>query len=146
ASIVQLASLKAEELQAEIESQSLAHDFTNQAKRRQEYNYRIVAAKLAVDRFKSRPDYGLAFNDLPELGREYANILIKRQALEPVVIYLQHEVEQTKIDEVRRRSLITVLDPGKIPDVRSSPKRLPMLMLGLFSGFVFAILILATDT
>jgi tyrosine-protein kinase Etk/Wzc len=143
--IVQLAGLKSEEALAEAEAASLSGDFAINARRRKEAGDRVIATRFAVERFKSQPDFSIAFNELPEVGRAYASLLIRVRSLEPVVIYLQREAEQAKIDVERRRSLITVLDPAQTPEVRSSPKRLPMLLLGLFSGFVLSILILAVS-
>ena len=43
------------------------------------------------------------------------------------------------MNEVREKSLITVVDRAEVPEKRSSPKRIVMVLIGLSSGIGLAI-------
>jgi uncharacterized protein involved in exopolysaccharide biosynthesis len=67
-------------------------------------------------------------------------IVRQKAVLEPIVFFLRQEREQERITEERQKSLLTILDVAKEPGSRSSPKRLPLLMLGLSGGVFISII------
>lgn len=142
AAIEELASIKANEMQAEIREASLSKDMSATAGARNLARSEAAASRDVADRFIMRSELGPAITDLPAINRTYADMLVKHSTLEPIVSYLDREVEQARIDAARHHSLITILDSAVAPDVRSSPKRVPMLMIGVFSGFMISVLVL----
>jgi tyrosine-protein kinase Etk/Wzc len=85
-------------------------------------------------------DYVMAFKDVPQLARELANHTREVKLLETLTGYLRQQLEQERINEQRDLPTLQVLDPAIAPDVRSSPSRYSMLLLGLFSGLLLSII------
>ncbi len=142
AAIEQIAQLRADQDEAAIEANALSREFTERGSARAKATARASAASAVLQQYQRSSEIGPAFNEMPEVNRVYANLLLRRAALEPVVTYLNREVEQQKINQEREKSIITILDLARTPDVRSSPKRLPMLLLGLTAGAALTILYL----
>ncbi|MDP4200974.1 MAG: hypothetical protein Q8922_13075 [Bacteroidota bacterium] len=142
AAIEQMASIQADRDEAQMEAATLSRDLTERNPKRAMATARAVAASEALQRYRTHSTVGPAFDEMPEVNREYASILLRRSALEPVVSYLNREVEQQKINVTREKSVITVLDAAHDPDVRSSPKRMTMLLLGFAVGVLASCLYL----
>jgi len=85
-------------------------------------------------------DYVMAFKDVPTLARQLAGLTREVKLLETLSAYLRQQLEQERINEQRDLPTLQVLDPAIAPIKRSSPSRLNMLLLGLFSGFLASIL------
>ncbi len=85
-------------------------------------------------------DYVVALNSVPELARNLAGLLREVKMLETVSAYLRQQLETERINEQRNLPTLNVLDPAVVPDRKSSPRRLTMLLIGLFSGLVLSVL------
>lgn len=85
-------------------------------------------------------DYVVALNSVPELSRNLAGLLREVKMLETISAYLRQQLETERINEQRNLPTLNVLDPAVIPDRKSSPRRLTMLLIGLFSGLVVSVL------
>ena len=85
-------------------------------------------------------DYVIALNSVPELSRNLAGLLREVKMLETISGYLRQQLETERINEQRNLPTLNVLDPAVIPDRKSSPRRLTMLLIGLFSGLVISVL------
>jgi tyrosine-protein kinase Etk/Wzc len=81
-------------------------------------------------------DYVMPFKDVPQLARELAGYTREVKLLETLNAYLRQQLEQERISEQRDLPTLQVLDVAPLPDHRSSPSRVNMLLLGLFSGVV----------
>lgn len=83
-------------------------------------------------------DYMLAFPQIPMLQKTYANMLRDLKAMEQVYAYLQTQYFQERVQEERDTPTVQVLDAPQVPERRSSPHRVVMLIIGLGVGFVVA--------
>jgi hypothetical protein len=137
--IAQVAALKSARDQAEIRLRILRLDLSQQAATPQTLAAVVSEANRASDAYARAPQFGPALDSLPAVSRQYARILQRKKELEPIVGFLRGEVEQQRIFEVREKSPITVLDSALPPTARFSPKRIPMMSLGIIAGFALSI-------
>lgn len=75
---------------------------------------------------------------LPLLGVAYADMYRRTKVEEAVFEALTQQFEMTKVEEVREIPSVKVLDPADIPEKKTSPPRLFIIVLGASSSFAFA--------
>lgn len=75
--------------------------------------------------------FAVPFHRLPVVAAEYARRLREYKVREQVYSLLVQQYEQAKITEVRDTPAITVLDPARVPERKSSPRR-ARIVLGVF--------------
>ncbi|HEY3874880.1 MAG TPA: Wzz/FepE/Etk N-terminal domain-containing protein [Candidatus Kapabacteria bacterium] len=141
ASIARVAALKADRDQQDIRLHLLRLDLSNSASSTEEVMAKLSAAEDAAHAYQTEPQIGPAFDSLPEVSKQYAEILRQKAELEPIVNFLRVEAEQERIYEVREKSLITMLDPAQVPEHRISPIRSQDGFLGLIFGFALSLLV-----
>ena len=76
---------------------------------------------------------------LPLLGVEYADLYRQTRIQETVLETLTKEYELAKVQEAKEIPTVKVLDVANIPDKKSSPHRLLIILLGtalIFSGTI----------
>lgn len=73
---------------------------------------------------------------LPLLGVRWADLYRQNKMAEAVYLMLNQRYELAKIEEAKSIPTIKVLDPGNVPEKKSSPPRLVIIILGTM--FVFA--------
>ena len=83
-------------------------------------------------------DYLLAFSDVPELGKELANLLRDVKIQNEVYLLLQQQYYKEKIQENRDIPTVEILDEAIPPLRKSSPKVIFSTVVG--SIFIFLIL------
>ena len=140
ATIAQIGKLASDEDKARIHLNMLERDFSGENVRVEEAQADLDEARAAREQYQESSVIGPGLDTLPEVARGYAEILAKEATLEPIVTFLREEKDQQEIFAERVRSVITIVDTAKLPDSRTSPKRAPMLALGLTSGGFFSIL------
>lgn len=74
---------------------------------------------------------------LPILGVTYADLYRQTKVQEAVFEALTQEYELAKVEEVKETPSVKVLDPADIPEKKSSPQRLLMVLGGMFLGGAF---------
>lgn len=79
--------------------------------------------------------YLLAFRDVPELGKQLANLLREIKIQNEVYVTLQQQYYQEKIQENKEVPTVQVLDEAIPPDRASSPRLISSSIIGGF--FVF---------
>jgi len=141
--ITQMANLEAARDEARMTVILLSHDLAPHDLRYQAASAQADEAERAAREYRTVSRIGPSLAELPEVSRKYAEIVRRRAALEPIVSFLRKESEQQRMNEEREKSLLTILDPARAPDARTSPKRLPMLLIGLSAGLVLAIFYIA---
>jgi uncharacterized protein involved in exopolysaccharide biosynthesis len=141
--IAQMARLEASRDEAQMNLNLLSRDLSPHDPRYQAASAEAEGAERAAREYVTTSKIGPSLAELPEVSRAYAEILRRKTTLEPIVSYLRKESEQERINEEREKSIITLLDPPRVPEIRSSPKRLPMLLIGLSGGMGLAILYIA---
>ncbi|MCP4580331.1 MAG: hypothetical protein GY839_01840 [candidate division Zixibacteria bacterium] len=78
----------------------------------------------------------IAFSDAPELGLQLVRLTRQLKIQETIFELLTQQYEQAKIQEKRDTPTIQILDPPKVPEKKSSPKRATMaLMAGILALF-----------
>jgi uncharacterized protein involved in exopolysaccharide biosynthesis len=80
-------------------------------------------------------DSGLPYptiHSLPLLGAKYADFYRRAKIQETVYELLTEQYELAKVQEAKETPSVKVLDPGTIPERKSSPPRLVIMFLGAF--------------
>ncbi|HKW35509.1 MAG TPA: Wzz/FepE/Etk N-terminal domain-containing protein [Candidatus Acidoferrum sp.] len=67
---------------------------------------------------------------LPLLGARYADYYRRAKIQETVFELLTQQYELAKVQEAKETPSVKVLDPGKVPERKSFPPRLPIMFLG----------------
>jgi capsule polysaccharide export protein KpsE/RkpR len=76
---------------------------------------------------------------LPLLGVPYADLYRRTRVQEAVFESLTQEYELAKVAEAKEIPSVKVLDPPNVPEHKSFPPRLVIIVLGLFSTLVCAV-------
>jgi len=76
---------------------------------------------------------------LPLLGVSYADLYRRTKVQEAVFETLTQEYELAKVAEAKEIPTVKVLDPGDVPERKSFPPRLMIMLLGTFLCFAFAV-------
>jgi capsule polysaccharide export protein KpsE/RkpR len=71
---------------------------------------------------------------LPLLGAKYADYYRRAKIQETVYELLTEQYELAKVQEAKETPSVKVLDPGTMPERKSSPPRLLIMLLGTFLG------------
>ncbi len=140
--VTQLGKLEANREEDRIKLALAEREYSTQSSRYRQALAEYEEADRTAREFSTREDVGPSLSALPEVGRRYAEILRRKASLEPIITYLRVVTEQERLNEEKEKSLITVLDPARPPELRFSPKRFPMLQLGLIVGAALSILFL----
>ncbi len=76
---------------------------------------------------------------LPLLGAKYADYYRRAKIQETVYELLTEQYELAKVQEVKETPSVKVLDPARIPEKKSFPPRLVIMVLGTFLTFALSI-------
>lgn len=89
--------------------------------------------------------FSIPLSKVPELARRFAEIYRDREIIEKVLLYLETQKHQEMIQEEKDVPVIEVLDYAYHPEIRSSPKRTLMLIVGtlIFSCFSFLYIVIS---
>lgn len=87
----------------------------------------------------AEPGVFMSTGKIPETGLEYIRKLRDVKYHETVFELLAKQLEVAKIDEAREGSLIQVLDEAVIPEVKSKPQRLKLVLLAMLGALLVAI-------
>lgn len=77
---------------------------------------------------------------LPVLGVAFADLYRKTKVQETVFESLTQQYEMAKVAEAKETPSVKVLDPPNVPERKSFPPRLEIMMIGTLLGFVLAVL------
>lgn len=83
----------------------------------------------------------ISVRKVPKAGLEYFRRLRDLKYEEALFELLKKQYEIARIDEARDASIIQVLDPAEIPEMRSSPKRTLIVVTVAFVALFIAVLI-----
>jgi capsule polysaccharide export protein KpsE/RkpR len=78
--------------------------------------------------------------NLPLLGAKYGDYYRRAKIEETVYELLTEQYELAKVQEAKETPSVKVLDPARIPERKSSPQRLQIILLGTFLGSAFAVI------
>ncbi|MEM6647452.1 MAG: Wzz/FepE/Etk N-terminal domain-containing protein [Bacteroidota bacterium] len=139
-----MGTLRAAELQVEIQAEALQTQLGNQ-------NANVQAAQAVVDAARRKSQAALsgreammpiARDQLPAVGRQYAELYQEVLVQAEIHTFIRPLYEQARFDEVREQTAVQVLDPAVPPDRKAKPKRSILVILATFSGFALVILYL----
>lgn len=78
--------------------------------------------------------------NLPLLGAKYSDYYRRAKIQETVFELLTQQYELAKVQEVKETPSVRVLDPGRVPERKSFPRRLLIMLLGTFLAFSVSLL------
>jgi capsule polysaccharide export protein KpsE/RkpR len=78
--------------------------------------------------------------NLPLLGAKYSDYYRNAKIQETVFELLTEQYELARVEEAKETPSVKVLDPGKVPEKRSSASRLRIISLGTLVGLACAVL------
>jgi capsule polysaccharide export protein KpsE/RkpR len=78
--------------------------------------------------------------NLPLLGAKYSDYYRNAKIQETVFELLTEQYELARVEEAKETPSVKVLDPGRVPEKRSSASRLRIILLGTFVGLTGAVL------
>lgn len=142
ASVTSAALLGSQEQQLEMQIAVEEREMNPNSARMQTLRAQLDEVKRELKKYDEGgiSDYVMAFKDVPALSRQLASRLREVKLLETLSAYLRQQLEQERINEQRDLPSLQVLDPAIVPEKRSSPGRLSMLLLGFFSGFLISVI------
>ncbi|MFQ5687591.1 MAG: GumC family protein [Candidatus Scalindua sp.] len=83
-------------------------------------------------------DFMIAFDELPELGLQYARLFREVKLQEKLQEFLLPLYEQAKIEEAQNSATVQILDKAVPPVKRTSPKRTITVLLMGFLSLIFS--------
>ena len=84
-------------------------------------------------------DISVAIRDVPGLGLEYVRSVREVKYQETLFELFSKQFELAKVDEAKQGTLVQVLDVAVVPDKKSGPKR---ILIVLLAGIVAALIVL----
>ncbi len=95
----------------------------------------VTADSVAADSSSLYP----SIRALPLLGVPYADLYRRARVQEAVFETLTQQYEMAKVQEAKEIPTVKVLDPPNVPEHKSFPPRLVVMILGLLFGFASAV-------
>ncbi len=148
AMVTAAATLQGQMIAAESELEALRQIYTNN-------NVHVRAAQARVDELRhaleklggkgagEKSSAGELFptiSQLPVLGVSYADLLRRVKVEEAVFKILTQQDEMAKVEEAKEIPSVKVLDPPEVPQRKSFPPHLLIMLLGGFLTFTLAVL------
>ena len=147
------AILQGQLIAAESELEGLRQIYTDNNARVRTLRARVDELKVQLEKIAGKGEDPSASNDdpqqdssypsirkLPLLGVAYADLYRRTQIQEAVLKTLTKEYELAKVQEAKEIPTVKVLDPASVPDKRSFPPRLLIILLGTFFAFCLGVL------
>lgn len=147
AMVTAAATLQGQLIAAESELQGLRQIYTDNDMRVRAVQARVnemrsslqkIAGKDA-DKNSSAGELFPSISQLPVLGVTYADLLRQTKVEEAVFETLTQEDELAKVQEAKEVPSVKVLDPPMVPQKRSFPPHLLIMLLGGFLAFTLAV-------
>jgi len=136
ASIEAMAGVEAEVISNDIEKEMLASSFGNN-ERMAEVNRKkeVLSRRLADYMANGSGSLVLPLKKAPELGIQYANLFRDVKVQEGIYAYLLQLYEQAKFREANNSPVVTLLEAARIPQKRTSPKRMVLCIVITMTAF-----------
>lgn len=148
AMVAAAADLQAQLINAQSELKGLQQIYTQNNVRVRSAQARLSELQLQVDKFGgkdvdptkdpslSKGELYPSVRQLPLLGVKYLDLYRRTKIDEAVFELLTREYEVAKVQEAREIPSVQVLDVAAVPEKKSSPHRLWIMLAGMFLGFV----------
>jgi capsule polysaccharide export protein KpsE/RkpR len=92
----------------------------------------------ATDSSLAQTELYPSIRQLPLVGVKYLDLYRRSKINEAVFEFLTKEYEIAKVEEARQLPSVQVLDPAIVPDKKSFPHRLLIMLAGVLLGFLFS--------
>jgi tyrosine-protein kinase Etk/Wzc len=153
AMIGNLADLKSQLVLAEIQLGVLKHTFLPthvQIKQKEaqisEINKQIKIIEQGSPDKKEGEAMAIPFSEAPELSLQLVRLTRDLKIQEAIFELLTQQYEQAKISELQDTPTIQILDPPRVPELKSRPKRLTMSVLaGMLSVLMSVMAVFAKE-
>lgn len=93
---------------------------------------------MAEESYRRFLESNRRFSDSPLLSFQARRLEGEVQLRQEVMVTLAREFEEARIAEVRDTPVLTIIDPARPPDRRSSPRRTLAVLMALVVGFAIA--------
>ena len=149
------ANLAGQMIAAQSQLEGLRQIYTDSNPRVQSLNARVAELRKQLERLSGvnrGPGNGAApapgspgglpypsIQNLPLLGVKYADYYRRAKIEETVYELLTEQYELAKVEEAKETPSVKVLDPGRIPERKSSPPRFRIMLLGTSLVFVASV-------
>ena len=147
AAIESSAQIKAELIKTEIEIGLLETNLHEDSPALVSLRKKLSELKKEYDKFEiGTEDYLIAFEDVPELSKEFANLLREVKIQNEIYLLLQQQYYKEKIQENRDLPTIEVLDEA-IPPLKASAPRLiySTVLSGIFAFLLISLYFILKD-
>lgn len=148
------ASLEGELIAAQSELEGIKQIYAENNVRVRSLRARIAELQAQLDRLggtdrnaakaenSGTPDSYPSIRKLPLLGVTYADLYRRSKLEEAVFETLTQEYELAKVAEAKEIPAVKVLDPANVPERKSFPPRMMIMLLGIFLSSGCAILVI----
>jgi len=138
------AALQGRLIAAQAELEGLRQIYTNNNVRVRALQARVTELRQQLDKLGGKPgsrseSFYPSIRELPLLGVSYADLYRKTKVEEAVFETLTQEYELAKVEEAKEIPSVKVLDPGNVPENKSSPPRLLIMFLGTLLSLGFGV-------
>jgi capsule polysaccharide export protein KpsE/RkpR len=93
------------------------------------------SAKSAPGDLNGNSDFP-SIRQLPLLGVRWADLYRETKVQETLYELLSEQFEQTKIEEAKETPVVKVLDAAAIPEKKSGPSRILIILVGVMTGLI----------
>ena len=151
AMVAAAADLQAQLISAQAELKALQQVFTDQNVRVRSAKAQIAELQSQINKFGGKDvtlSNGTSLADgelypsvrqLPLIGVKYLDLYRRSKIDEEVFALLTKEYEVAKVEEAREVPSVQVLDPANVPQKKSSPHRLRIMLAGMCASLVLGI-------
>lgn len=149
------ANLAGQMVAAQSQLEGLRQIYTDNNPRVQSLNARVAELRKELDKLGGEKDSGRtaagsardphagmpypSIRNLPLLGVKYAEYYREAKIQETVFELLTEQYELAKVEEAKETPSVKVLDAASVPEKKSSPPRLLIMVLGTFFASAFAL-------
>ncbi len=95
----------------------------------------LETSEVELKIFKER---NRGYEESPELFLKYSRFFREVESKKQIFLTLQQQLELARIEEVKKTSVLHILDYATVPPRKSSPNRILFLLISGLLGFVFS--------
>lgn len=137
-----VAQLRAQLITQEVQMATLRQQFTDESRELKSIKATIANLRGQIAQLEGSNSAGSmpGVGAMPQLGQEYLRLMREFKIQETLVELLTKQYEMTKLNESKDVVPFQVLQPAKVPELKSKPKRsLIVIMAAFASGFLMVI-------
>lgn len=144
ASIEGIAKLKAELATQEVKLANLTRQFTDTSQEVKSATATVTSLKAQIMKLEGGEDVGSipTFSSMPYIGREYIRLMREVKVQESLVELLTKQYEIARLTESKDIPSFQIIDKARIPDKKTKPRRLLIVLSVTIYAIVMSILTL----